>query len=96
MHEDLDRAWEDSLHRVLVRGRLGLDQRRQTATRTLGGRFRLVPEPCARVLTACAALGFDILPAVLWRKQTNSPNKFMGSGMLPAAHTSRWSTSTSS
>jgi len=24
------------------------------------------------------------LPAILWRKQTNAPNKFMGSGMLPA------------
>jgi DNA modification methylase len=24
------------------------------------------------------------LPVILWRKQTNAPNKFMGSGMLPA------------
>jgi DNA modification methylase len=28
-------------------------------------------------------LGFEALPAILWRKQTNAPNKFMGSGMLP-------------
>ena len=28
-------------------------------------------------------LGFSSLPAILWRKQTNAPNKFMGSGMLP-------------
>jgi len=29
-------------------------------------------------------IGFSILPDILWRKQTNAPNKFMGSGMLPA------------
>jgi DNA modification methylase len=36
------------------------------------------------VLTASLAAGFTALPAILWRKQTNAPNKFMGSGMLPA------------
>jgi DNA modification methylase len=30
------------------------------------------------------SLGFSSLPEILWRKQTNAPNKFMGSGMLPA------------
>ena len=29
-------------------------------------------------------LGFQSIPLILWRKQTNAPNKFMGSGMLPA------------
>ena len=38
----------------------------------------------ARILTALLALGFTPLPAIIWRKPTNSPNKFMGSGMLPA------------
>ena len=33
---------------------------------------------------ACAAIGFSSLPDILWRKPTNAPNKFMGSGMLPA------------
>jgi DNA modification methylase len=28
-------------------------------------------------------LGFTNLPNILWRKQTNAPNKFMGSGMMP-------------
>jgi hypothetical protein len=27
--------------------------------------------------------GFSALPTILWRKQTNAPNKFMGSGMMP-------------
>jgi DNA modification methylase len=51
--------------------------------RALGGRFQLHPNH-ARVLDACRRLGFEALPAVLWRKTTNAPNKFMGSGMLPA------------
>jgi len=81
MHEDLDRAWEQ-VHRVLIDGgwaciNIG------DATRTIEGCFRLFPNH-ARILSACASLGFDALPAVLWRKQTNAPNKFMGSGMLPA------------
>jgi hypothetical protein len=29
------------------------------------------------------SLGLRALPDVLWRKQTNAPSKFMGSGMLP-------------
>jgi DNA modification methylase len=81
MHEDLDRAWKE-IHRVLAEGgwaciNIG------DATRTLDGRFRLYPNH-ARVLSACASLGFDILPSIVWRKPTNAPNKFMGSGMLPA------------
>ena len=29
-------------------------------------------------------LGFTPLPSIIWRKQSNAPNKFMGSGTLPA------------
>ncbi|MFP4032765.1 MAG: DNA-methyltransferase [Desulfococcaceae bacterium] len=38
----------------------------------------------ARIASAMLADQFVALPAILWRKQTNAPNKFMGSGMLPA------------
>ena len=50
---------------------------------TLAERFALWPNH-ARILEACLLFGFDNLPAILWRKPTNAPNKFMGSGMLPA------------
>lgn len=81
MHAELDRVWAE-LFRLLIPGgwaciNIG------DAARTLGGRFQLHANH-ARILTACSSLGFDVLPAVLWRKQTNAPNKFMGSGMLPA------------
>ncbi len=81
MHRDLDRAWRE-IHRVLIEGGLACINIGD-ATRTLKGRFRLYPNH-ARILSCCSELGFDVLPAVLWRKQTNAPNKFMGSGMLPA------------
>jgi DNA modification methylase len=81
MHRDLDRVWAE-VHRVLCPGGIAcLDI--GDAVRTLGGRFQLHPNH-ARVLDACRRLGFEALPAVLWRKTTNAPNKFMGSGMLPA------------
>jgi modification methylase len=80
MHRDLDRVWAE-VHRVLCPGGIAcLDI--GDAVRTLDGRFQLHPNH-ARVLDACRHLGFEALPAVLWRKPTNAPNKFMGSGMLP-------------
>ena len=52
------------------------------ATRSMGGRFRRYANH-SRLTTDCEAIGFDSLPMVLWRKSTNAPTKFMGSGMLP-------------
>lgn len=80
MHRELDRVWE-GLFRVLRPGGwvcLNIGD----AVRNLGGKFRLYPNH-SRVETGMAAAGFDILPPVLWRKASNSPTKFMGSGMLP-------------
>ena len=52
------------------------------ATRTINGRFKLYNNH-SRIITSCLGMGFVGLPNIIWRKQTNSPNKFMGSGMLP-------------
>ena len=81
MHRDLDRVWAEA-RRVLCDGGIACINIGD-AVRTLAGRFRLHPNH-ARVLEACRRLGLEALPAVLWRKTTNAPNKFMGSGMLPA------------
>ncbi|MFC1814665.1 DNA-methyltransferase [Thermodesulfobacteriota bacterium] len=53
------------------------------ATRTINDNFVLYPNHM-RILKSALELGFSALPCILWRKQTNAPNKFMGSGMLPA------------
>lgn len=81
MHACLDRVW-DELHRVIKPGAFACINIGD-AVRTLGGRFQLYVNH-SRIQQKMSELGFDSLPLILWRKQTNSPNKFMGSGMLPA------------
>lgn len=81
MHVELDRVWHESW-RVLKPGAFACINIGD-ATRTIGGRFRLYSNH-SRIISMFRSLGFDSLPVILWRKQTNAPNKFMGSGMLPA------------
>jgi DNA modification methylase len=81
MHELLDPVWEE-VARVLMPGGLACINIGD-ATRSIDGCFMLYPNH-ARILTSLVEKGLSPLPAVIWRKQTNAPNKFMGSGMLPA------------
>jgi len=48
----------------------------------MAGDFQLYSNH-SRILSAFLDRGYAALPDILWRKQTNAPNKFMGSGMLP-------------
>lgn len=80
MHRELDRVW-DELFRVLVPGGIACINIGD-ATRTLNDQFTLYPNH-SRILSHMLSLGFTNLPNILWRKQTNAPNKFMGSGMMP-------------
>ena len=81
MHMSLDPVWEE-LWRVMVNGGIACINVGD-ATRKIGRDFSLYPNH-ARILSKLMALGFTPLPAILWRKPTNAPTKFMGSGMLPA------------
>jgi DNA modification methylase len=81
MHTALDAVWAEC-SRVLVPGGF-LCINIGDATRSLGGDFCLYPNQ-ARIVAAGMRLGMVPLPDILWRKPTNAPNKFMGSGMLPA------------
>lgn len=81
MHRELDRVW-DEVGRVLKQGGLACINIGD-ATRTVGDDFKLYPNH-SRILGKFLELNFNVLPAIIWRKQTNAPNKFMGSGMLPA------------
>lgn len=81
MHRLLDRVWEEC-YRVLKPGAFACINIGD-ATRKIGDNFRLYSNH-SRITSFCTALGFQALPAVIWRKQTNGPNKFMGSGMLPS------------
>ncbi len=81
MHAALDEVWGEC-HRILRPGGLACINIGD-ATRKIGGEFRLFSNH-SRILQKMASLGFSILPDILWRKPTNAPNKFLGSGMLPA------------
>jgi len=81
MHVQLDPVWRE-VWRILKPGGITCINVGDAA-RTINRRFRLYPNH-SRILNQLLELGFQALPAILWRKQTNAPNKFMGSGMLPA------------
>ena len=81
MHEVLDAVWGE-VFRVLKNGRFACINIGD-ATRTVKNDFCLYPNH-ARILNYLLSIGFSALPDILWRKRANTPNKFMGSGMLPA------------
>jgi DNA modification methylase len=81
MHQQLDRAWKAVERALRPGGYLCIVV--GDATRSVGGRFSLYPNH-SRISQACLSLGLSPLPSVLWSKPTNAPNKFLGSGMLPA------------
>ncbi|UCE80463.1 MAG: site-specific DNA-methyltransferase [Methanobacteriota archaeon] len=80
MHGELGSAWAE-VERVLKDGAFACVNMGD-ATRTVGGRFQMFPNH-ARVTERFRKLGFFSLPSIIWRKPTNAPNKFLGSGMLP-------------
>ena len=84
MHRELDKVW-DEVYRVLIDGGIACINIGD-ATRSVNGNFELFNSH-SRIINHCLKIGFQTLPAIIWRKQTNAPNKFMGSGMLaPGAY----------
>lgn len=80
MHNELEKVWKQ-VYRVLKNGAFACINIGD-ATRKVDDGFQLYPN-YSRVLNCCMDLGFSPLPEILWKKQTNAPTKFLGSGMLP-------------
>ena len=80
MHRELDKVWTE-VFRVVRPGGIACINIGD-ATRTINSHFSLYTNH-SRILTYLLGHGFSALPTILWRKQTNAPNKFMGSGMMP-------------
>lgn len=80
MHRILEGVWKES-YRVLKNGGFCIINIGD-ATRTIDDRFRLWSNH-STIIEQCTAIGFTPLTSIIWSKPTNSPNKFMGSGMLP-------------
>jgi site-specific DNA-methyltransferase (cytosine-N4-specific) len=79
-HEFLDRVWSECF-RVLDQGGI-LCVNIGDATRTFAGSFQCYLNH-ARVAEHCERMGFQSLVPILWRKPTNKPNAFLGSGFFP-------------
>ena len=81
MHKLLDEVW-DECNRVLKnQGFICINI--GDATRTINENFQMYSNH-ARIIQKFLSMGYSILPDIHWRKQSNAPNKFMGSGMYPA------------
>lgn len=81
MHEKLNLVWKESI-RVLKDGGI-ICVNIGDATRKIGNTFQLFPNHI-KISYFFRNNGCIELPMILWRKPTNSPTKFMGSGMLPS------------
>ena len=79
-HQFLDRIWSEC-YRVLEKGGI-LCINIGDATRTLGGSFQCYQNH-ARIALQCERVGFQSLVPISWRKPTNKPNAFLGSGFFP-------------
>ncbi len=80
MHRLLDAIWEETCRSLAPGGIICVNI--GDAVRTTKGKFQLFANH-ARMIAALTRLGLTQLPGIIWRKPTNAPNKFMGSGMLP-------------
>jgi len=81
MNRELDTVWRELQRVVKPSGFVCINI--GDATRKIGKHFQLYSNH-SRITSTMVRFGFQPLPVILWKKATNSPNKFMGSGMLPA------------
>lgn len=80
MHNLLDKVWDNVIKATKNGGIICINI--GDATRTFNGLFQLFSNR-TRITEYFIQNGCVALPEIIWRKRTNAPNKFMGSGMLP-------------
>ncbi len=73
-------AWKECFRALVPGGLLAVNI--GDALRSTDDGFRLWPN-AAETTVAASRLGFRPLPYLLWKKPTNRPNAFLGSGFLP-------------
>lgn len=81
MHKILDEIWEEVDRKVMKNGFVCINI--GDATKNINNHFQLFSNH-SRIIQKFVQMGYSVLPDIIWRKQTNAPNKFMGSGMYPA------------
>lgn len=81
MHEILNKVWDECDRVLKDNGFICINI--GDATRTIEDDFQLFSNH-TKIIDHFLQKGYSVLPDIHWRKQSNSPNKFMGSGMYPA------------
>lgn len=81
MHILLDNVWAECDRVLIDNGFICINI--GDATRTINSVFQLFSNH-SKIINFFIEKGYCVLPDIIWRKQSNSPNKFMGSGMYPA------------
>jgi site-specific DNA-methyltransferase (cytosine-N4-specific) len=79
-HAQLQETWKES-YRVLIDGGI-LCINIGDATRKVDGVFQCFPN-YAKTVMMCREIGFFHLIPILWKKISNRPNAFLGSGFIP-------------
>lgn len=80
MHVQLDKVWKCLFSSVCEGGIVIINI--GDATRSIEKNFQLFPNG-ARCTMGMIGAGFTALPNIYWKKPTNGPNAFLGSGFLP-------------
>lgn len=81
MHEVLNAIWQECDRVLADNGFVCINI--GDATRTINDNFQLYSNH-TQIINKFLSMGYCALPDIHWRKQSNAPNKFMGSGMFPA------------
>lgn len=81
IHRKLSAVWTEMYYKLIPGGIACINI--GDAVRTIDGNFQMFNN-AALITHHCMSFGFQHLPGIIWRKQANTPNKFMGSGMLPS------------
>ncbi len=81
MHAILNEVWKECDRVLSSNGFMCINI--GDATRTIGDNFQLYSNH-TQIINQFVNMGYSVLPDIHWRKQSNAPNKFMGSGMYPA------------
>ena len=81
MHDHLGAVWKEVTRVLRPSGYACINI--GDATRSIGNDFKLYANHVEVIQRFCRH-GFHLLPTIFWEKVANAPNKFMGSGMLPA------------
>lgn len=79
-HRFLNKVWKEC-YRILVDGGICCINIGD-ATRSIDNNFQCFPNYSQTVIS-CFNIGFTTLIPILWKKISNRPNAFLGSGMLP-------------